>query len=107
MFDEKRLKNLRKERESSQKSDYKEELDRKACAEGDAMRFFKGNDLRPQLGRRAAADNRGLNGARATMGSKAANNEARTDKKLRDKYIVPEPRQLRQGPPLPKNPKPK
>jgi len=78
-------------------SDYKRKLDEEACREGDAMRFFNKNDVKPQLGRRIAKQSRDLDGARATMSHKAGNAEAKDNAAATAKYVTAAPRELKQG----------
>lgn len=82
----------------NEESSYKQKLDEEACREGNAIGFFKREELRPQLGRRAAREARSLDGARATMSHKAGKAEEKDTAEARRKYLQAEPRSLRQGP---------
>lgn len=49
-------------------------IDREACAQGDATRFFSANDIRPQLGRRISKESRKADGYAKTADAKATRN---------------------------------
>lgn len=68
-------------------------IDREACAQGDATRFFNANDLRPQLGRRISKDSRKADGFAKTADAKATRNLV-ADTAARAKDIIIPERQL-------------
>lgn len=51
-----------------------DDFDRQAESEGNARRFFNGNDLRPQLGRRISKESRKAEGLAKTAERKATIN---------------------------------
>jgi hypothetical protein len=96
MFNEKALRNRNRQRAANNKGSGFDPLDQEAEREGNARRFFKTNEVVPQLGRRIAKQNRQLDGNGKTAELKGTRHIVK-ETFLAAEAITIRPLYLRQG----------